>query len=169
MRGPAQQQRVAHSLARDNRDVLYSAAVAHKAQPSWTDNDVRRCTALTTQSKRAAIISHIKPDDPDLGLAREACIIAVQAAPYMHPRLASVDAKIEIDGSARLNDAERRERARQMILEAFAERPALLTNDSAPKDSLTDSLTDSLIIEHEPIKTESQSQTGQMQDNGSAK
>jgi hypothetical protein len=78
-----------------------------------------------------------EPPELDMQLAREACAVAAQCAPYMHPRLASVDANIEIDTTAQLNDAERRERARQMILEAFAERQPLLPNGS--------------VIEHEPI------------------
>jgi hypothetical protein len=53
--------------------------------------------------------------------------MAAAAAPYVCPRLAVVDvnAKVKTEDTALLNDEERRQRARQMILEAFAERPAI--------------------------------------------
>jgi hypothetical protein len=60
--------------------------------------------------------------------------MAIAVAPYTNPRLAVVDARItkEVDAVS-LNDAERRQRARQMILEAFAERPAVAYGSSAPE------------------------------------
>ena len=79
--------------------------------------------------------AHKIPDQPDMNLAREACAVAAQCAPYMHPRLASVDAKIDVDISTQLTEEQRRERARLAILSAFAERPTL----TAPA-----------IIEHDP-------------------
>jgi hypothetical protein len=33
--------------------------------------------------------------EPDLQLAKDACAIAAQCAPYLHPRLSAVEAKIE--------------------------------------------------------------------------
>jgi hypothetical protein len=33
--------------------------------------------------------------EPDLELAKEACAIAAQCAPYVHPRLASIEARVE--------------------------------------------------------------------------
>jgi hypothetical protein len=50
---------------------------------------------------------------------------ASTAAPYLHPRLASVEARIET-ALVVMSPEERRQRARQAILEAFAERPLKL-------------------------------------------
>jgi len=61
---------------------------------------------------------------------------ARDCAPYIHPRLHSVEAKTETTIIVATAE-ERRERARQAILEAFAERPML---------------TVSPIIEHEPVE-----------------
>jgi hypothetical protein len=63
---------------------------------------------------------------------------ATTAAPYIHPRLHAIEAKVET-AVVLVTDEQRRERARQAILEAFAERP-LLTNG--------------VVIEHEPVQTE---------------
>jgi hypothetical protein len=48
--------------------------------------------------------------------------MAIAAAPFMHPRLAHVDAKLDVAVEAQLSETERRQRARAAILEAFAER-----------------------------------------------
>jgi hypothetical protein len=53
----------------------------------------------------------------------------------------AVDARLEVDVSVQLSEAERREQARKAILEAFAERPPLI--EAAPT------------IEHEPSEPES--------------
>jgi hypothetical protein len=50
---------------------------------------------------------------------------ASTAAPYLHPRLASVEARIET-ALVVMSPEERRQRARQAILDAFAERPLKL-------------------------------------------
>jgi hypothetical protein len=55
-------------------------------------------------------------------LADKACAIAAQCAPFLHPRLASVAAKIDVDVGVQLTAEQRRERARKAILGAFAER-----------------------------------------------
>ena len=51
-------------------------------------------------------------------------IAAAQAAPYVHPRLHSVEAKTETTVVVASAD-ELRQRAREAIRQAFAERPAL--------------------------------------------
>jgi hypothetical protein len=33
--------------------------------------------------------------EPDLALTKEACAVAAQCAPYLHPRLSAVEAKVE--------------------------------------------------------------------------
>ena len=58
-------------------------------------------------------------------LADKACAIAAQCSPYLHPRLHAIDAKIETAVIVMTED-ERREQARQLIAEAFAERPLKL-------------------------------------------
>jgi uncharacterized protein YgbK (DUF1537 family) len=57
-----------------------------------------------------------------------------QAIAYLHPRLHSIEAKTETTVVLATAD-ERRERARQAILEAFAERP-MITVSPAIKDEL---------------------------------
>ena len=49
--------------------------------------------------------------------------MAAAAAPYIHPRLSNVEATVRTGTTVQLTEDERRERARQAILEAFAERP----------------------------------------------
>jgi len=52
---------------------------------------------------------------------------AKAVAPYVHPRLASIDATVKSTTEVSLlSGEERRQRARQAILEAFAERPMRL-------------------------------------------
>ena len=53
---------------------------------------------------------------------------AVAVAPYVAPRLSSIDAtvKAKTEVTVQLTEKQRRERARQMILEAFRERPPRL-------------------------------------------
>jgi hypothetical protein len=60
---------------------------------------------------------------PDLDLAKQACAIAAQAAPYCHPRLAAIEAKVDTTGQVevKLTRAELDERARRHIAEAFRE------------------------------------------------
>ena len=55
---------------------------------------------------------------------------AKAVAPYTNPRLASIDvkARTEVTVSA-LTEEERRQRARQAILEAFAERPLVIEHE----------------------------------------
>jgi hypothetical protein len=50
---------------------------------------------------------------------------AKAAAPYTNPRLASIGATFKSEVKVVLTEEQRVERARQAILEAFAERPAL--------------------------------------------
>jgi hypothetical protein len=50
---------------------------------------------------------------------------ATTAAPFIHPRLHAIDAKIET-ALVVMTEDERRQRARRAILEAFAERPVKL-------------------------------------------
>ena len=53
--------------------------------------------------------------------------MAIAAAPYLHARLASVDSTIRTEVNVtQLTNEERRQRARQAILDAFAERPLKL-------------------------------------------
>jgi hypothetical protein len=61
----------------------------------------------------------------DEKLADKAAVIAAQVAPYCHPRLASIEAKIET-ALVVMTEDERRQRARELIQEAFAERPLKL-------------------------------------------
>jgi len=53
--------------------------------------------------------------------------MAVAAAPFIHPKLAVVDSTVKLaaEVTVTLSEDERRERARRMIAEAFAERPPL--------------------------------------------
>ena len=62
------------------------------------------------------------------GEYREACAVATNAAPYVHARLQSVEAKVAVDVAVMTRADERREKARQAILEAFAERPPLVVD-----------------------------------------
>jgi hypothetical protein len=53
--------------------------------------------------------------------------MAIAAAPYFHPRLASIDSTVRTEVNvSQLTEEQRRQRARQAILEAFAERPMKL-------------------------------------------
>src|SRR5215472_855087 len=60
--------------------------------------------------------------------------MAMASAPYLHPRLHSVEAKTETTVIVATAD-ERRERARQAILEAFAERPMLTVSQVIEHDA----------------------------------
>ena len=51
--------------------------------------------------------------------------LAAQVAPYCHPRLHAIDAKIET-ALVVMTEDERRQQARELIQEAFAERPLKL-------------------------------------------
>jgi hypothetical protein len=59
----------------------------------------------------------------DLGLAMQACQIAKDCAPYIHPRLAAIEAKVDTFGQleVKLTAEERVRRARAAIVKAFAE------------------------------------------------
>jgi hypothetical protein len=53
--------------------------------------------------------------------------MATAAAPYLHARLQSIDSTVRTEVKlSTLTEDERRQRARQAILEAFAERPLKL-------------------------------------------
>jgi hypothetical protein len=54
-----------------------------------------------------------------------AAAVAAQCAPYLHPRLHAIDAKIET-ALVVMTEDERRQQARELIQEAFAERPLKL-------------------------------------------
>jgi hypothetical protein len=60
---------------------------------------------------------------PDLDLAKQACALAAQAAPYCHPRLAAIEAKLATIGQVevKLTRQELAEQARREIDEAFRE------------------------------------------------
>src|SRR5215471_9466385 len=61
---------------------------------------------------------------PDLELAKQACAVAAQCAPYCHPRLAAVAARVGIAAQVEtISVEERRRRAREEIERAFAEYP----------------------------------------------
>jgi hypothetical protein len=53
---------------------------------------------------------------------------AKSVAPYTNPRLASIDATVKSEVKVALTEEQRRERARQAILEAFAERTPLVVD-----------------------------------------
>jgi hypothetical protein len=59
---------------------------------------------------------------------------AKSVAPYTNPRLAVIDSNVTVQQQAetQLTAEERRERARQAIREAFAERPAIAHGSSTP-------------------------------------
>ena len=59
---------------------------------------------------------------------------AAQVAPYIHPRLHSVEAKTETTVIVATAD-ERRQAARQAILEAFAERPMITVSPVIEHDA----------------------------------
>ena len=65
---------------------------------------------------------------------------AKAAIGYEKPKLASIDAKVDVLTEVTLGEAERREQARRAIAEAFAERPLL---------------TEGKVIEREPILPQS--------------
>jgi len=52
--------------------------------------------------------------------------MATAVAPYTNPRLAVIDARVKTEVVQPLSNEQRRERARQAILEAFAERPVVI-------------------------------------------
>lgn len=60
---------------------------------------------------------------PDLDLAKQACAIAAQAAPFCHARLAAIEAKVGTFGQVevKLTRQELAEQARREIAEAFRE------------------------------------------------
>jgi hypothetical protein len=58
-------------------------------------------------------------------LIREAAAVAASCSPYVHPRLATIEAKITQEVTVMTED-ERRQQARELIREAFAERPLKL-------------------------------------------
>src|SRR5215471_647703 len=61
---------------------------------------------------------------PDLELAKQACAVAAQCAPYCHPRLAAVEARVGMAAQVETISAEERcRRAREEIDRAFAEYP----------------------------------------------
>jgi hypothetical protein len=60
--------------------------------------------------------------------------MAVAAAPYLHPRLQSIEAKVA-ETVIVLSEEQRRKRARQAILEAFAERPPLAIVSAADEQA----------------------------------
>jgi hypothetical protein len=56
--------------------------------------------------------------------------MAVAAAPFVHPRLQVVDARVVAEVKvSHLSPEERRERARRLIREAFAERPLVIEHE----------------------------------------
>jgi hypothetical protein len=59
----------------------------------------------------------------DLELAKQACAVAAQVAPYCHPRLAAVEARVGVSGQVEVSitEEERRKRAREEIAKAFPE------------------------------------------------
>jgi hypothetical protein len=59
----------------------------------------------------------------DLDLAKQACAIAAQAAPFCHPRLAAIEAKVGTFGQVevKMTRAELAEDSRRLIAEAFRE------------------------------------------------
>ncbi len=59
--------------------------------------------------------------DMDVGLATQACQIAKDCAPYVHPRLAAVEAKVDTQVEVKITQEERRRQARAEIDAAFAE------------------------------------------------
>ena len=61
----------------------------------------------------------------DEKLADKACAIAAACSPYCHPRLHAIDAKIET-ALVVMSEDERRQQARELIQEAFRERPMRL-------------------------------------------
>jgi len=65
------------------------------------------------------------PGPPSLPLIREAAAVAASCSPYVHPRLATIEAKITQEVTVMTED-ERRQQARELIREAFAERPLKL-------------------------------------------
>jgi hypothetical protein len=82
----------------------------------------------TIDSERRMPLQHMLDvmDDPKASQDRRDRM-AIAAAPYLHPRLSSIDSttRVEVDVTP-LTAEERRQRARQAILEAFAERPLKL-------------------------------------------
>ena len=72
----------------------------------------------------------------DLGLATQACQIAKDCAPYIHPRLAAIEAKVDTFGQVevKLTAEERVRQARAAIDAAFAEVAAETPRDERESD-----------------------------------
>jgi hypothetical protein len=101
-------------------------AVAKKGTADIRTRKIADYEASLSKITPLEVMLHTMRVHWDAGEHREACAIAISAALYMHPRLATVDAKIDVDVSVQMTEAERREQARKAILEAFAERPPLI-------------------------------------------
>ena len=70
------------------------------------------------------LIATLRNESLDLPTRLEA---ARAAAPFVHPRLAVIDSTVRTESATpQLSEEERRQRARQAILDAFAERPLKL-------------------------------------------
>ena len=85
----------------------------------------------------------------DKTLADKAAVLAAACAPYCHPRLHAIDAKVET-ALIVMTDDERREQARALIAEAFAERPLQLiegTVISDPEESDTSGVSVNVEVE----------------------
>jgi hypothetical protein len=82
----------------------------------------------TVDSGRRMPLEHMLAvmDDPKASQDRRDRM-AIAAAPYLHPRLSSIDSTVKLaaEVTVTLSEDERRERARRMIAEAFAERVPL--------------------------------------------
>jgi len=105
-----------------------------------------KLTLIEIEAARARVDMNMTPVDYLLSVMRDPTApvdrrdrAAAAVAPYVHPRLANVEAKVDVRTEV-ATEAERRQRARQAILEAFGERPLP---------------TDGMVIEHEPIKSDS--------------
>ena len=94
----------------NKRTLRFNAAIAESGQ---------------TPLEHMLAVLHDPKADPD---RRDR--MAIAAAPFIHPRLAVVDARVvaEVKVST-LSDDERRERARQLIRAAFAERPLVIEHE----------------------------------------
>jgi hypothetical protein len=83
--------------------------------------------------------------------------MAIAAAPYLHARLASVDSTIRTEVNVtQLTNEERRQRARQAILDAFAERPLKLIEGEVvePKVIAGRDVTADVAAANEPVNSE---------------
>jgi hypothetical protein len=72
----------------------------------------------------------------DMGLATQACQIAKDCAPYIHPRLGAIEAKVDTFAQVevKLTDEERVRQARAAIAAAFAEVAVETTRDERESD-----------------------------------